>query len=121
MECNRVQYRVHSKQATFHVTSIGQTMVILRNMWLMEHNPEIDWCTGDISMMSCPESCRPKTIEVRDQPNCVSADKAWWQSKAHLHRQVHIEEVPESQPAHTGTEPPPRFTHSDLDELEKDD
>ena len=34
---------------------------------------------------------------------------------------MHIEEVPESQSAHTGTEPQPGFAHSDLDELDKDD
>ena len=50
----RVQYKDHSKQVTFHVTSIGQTMVILGHMLLMEHNPEIDWCMGDISITRCP-------------------------------------------------------------------
>jgi len=60
-------------------------MVILGHMWLMEHNPKIDWCMGDISMMRCPASCRLKTIEERDPPNCVSADKTWRQLKAHLH------------------------------------
>jgi len=90
-------------------------------MWLMEHNPEIDWCMGDISMTGCLESCRPKAIEVKGQPNHVSAGKTWRQLKAHLHRQVHIEEVPESQSAHIGTKAPPGFACSDLDELDKDD
>src|SRR5882724_7066386 len=58
-----VQYKDHSEWATFHVTSIGQTMVILGHMWLMEHNPEIDWCMGDIPMMRCPASCRLETME----------------------------------------------------------
>jgi len=60
-----VQYKEHSEQATFHVTSIGQTTIILGHMWLMEHNPEIDWHMGDISMMRCPASCRLKTAEEK--------------------------------------------------------
>ena len=104
-----VQYKDHSKWATFHVTNIGQTMVILGNTWLMENNPEIDWHTGDISMMRCPASCRSKAKEEKDQKNCVLANKTWRQLKAHLHRQVHIEEVPESQSAHIRTKPSPGF------------
>jgi len=48
-----VQYKEYSKQAMFHVISISQTMIILGHMWLMEHNPEIDWHMGDIAMMRC--------------------------------------------------------------------
>jgi len=40
-----VQYKDHSEQVTFHVTSISQTMIILGHTWLMEHNPKIDSCT----------------------------------------------------------------------------
>ena len=32
--------------------------------WLVHHNPEIDWKTGEVKMMRCPEECgkqwRPK-------------------------------------------------------------
>jgi len=32
--------------------------------WLAHHNPEIDWKTGEVKMMRCPEECgkqwRPK-------------------------------------------------------------
>src|SRR5882724_2917563 len=90
-------------------------------MWLMEHKPEIDWCMGDISMTRCPASCRPKTAEEKDWPNHILANKTWKQSKAHLHGQVHIEEVSESHSAHDQAEPPPGFTHSNLDGLDKDD
>ena len=72
-------------------------------------------------MMRFPASCRPTTVKKRDWPNQVLAPNMWRQLKALLHLQVHIEEVPESQPAHTETEPPPGFACSDLDELDKDD
>src|SRR5882724_11342721 len=104
-----VQYKDHSEWVTWNVTSISQTTVILGHTWLMEHNPEIDWHTGDISMMRCLASCRSKAIEEKDWLNCVSANKTWRQLKAHLHRQVHIEEVPESQSAHIRTKPSPGF------------
>ena len=60
---------------------------------LMEHNPEIDWHMGDISMMRCLELCRLKTVEEEDQLNCIPADKTQKQSKAHLHCQVNVEEA----------------------------
>ena len=78
-----VQYKEHSKWVTFHVTSIGQTMIILGHTWLME--PKIYWHTGDITMMRCPASCRLKTTEERDQLSHIPADKTWRQLGAHLH------------------------------------
>src|SRR5882724_8891994 len=65
-----VQYKDHSEQATFHVMGISRTMIILGHTWLMEHNPKIDWPTGEISMMRCPTPCRPKTTEERNRLNC---------------------------------------------------
>ena len=32
-------------------------MVILGMPWLAHHNPEIDWRTGKVKMMRCPEEC----------------------------------------------------------------
>ena len=32
-------------------------MVILGMPWLACHNPEIDWRTGEVKMMRCPEEC----------------------------------------------------------------
>src|SRR5882724_7086241 len=78
-----VQYKDHSEWATFHITSISQTMIILGHMWLMEHNPKIDWCMGDITMMRCLASCRLKTTE-RDWLNCILANKTRRQLKVHL-------------------------------------
>ena len=33
-------------------------IVILGMLWLARHNPEIDWKTGEVKMMRCPEECR---------------------------------------------------------------
>jgi len=56
-----VQYVDHSERATFHVTGISQMTIILGNTWLVEHNPEIDWCTGKVSLTRCPASCGLKS------------------------------------------------------------
>jgi len=98
-----VQYKDHSEQATFHITSIGWMSIILGNSWLMEHNPEIDWCTWDICMTRCLASCRSKNKREKDQPNCILADKTTKCSEAQFNHQVHLEEVPESElgPAET--------------------
>ena len=32
-------------------------MVILEMPWLVYHNPEIDWRTGEVKMTRCPEEC----------------------------------------------------------------
>src|SRR5882724_6969129 len=95
-----VQYKDHSERATFHVMGIGRTMIILGHMWLMEHNPKIDWHMEEISMMRGPTSCRPKATEEMDWPNRISADTTWRQPKTHLHRRVHVEEVPEPESTH---------------------
>ena len=60
----------HTERATFSVTSLGQLAIILGHTWLVEHNPEIDWCTGNIRMTCCPKSCgmRPVVI-IAKQPN----------------------------------------------------
>src|SRR5882724_5396355 len=104
-----VQYKDHSEWATFHIMGIGRTTIILGHTWLMEHNPEIDWRMGKISMMRCPMPCRPKATEETNQPNCISANTTWRQLKTHLHQQVHVEEVPEFESTHTEAEPSPGF------------
>src|SRR5882724_1724422 len=76
-----VQYKDHSEQVTFHITGIGRSMIILGHMWLMEHNPEIDWHMGEISMMRCPTPCRLKTTEEANWPNCILADMTQKQPK----------------------------------------
>src|SRR3979490_2241724 len=40
-------YRNHTERATFSVTSLGHLAIILGHTWLTEHNPEVDWCSGE--------------------------------------------------------------------------
>src|SRR5882724_11579445 len=115
-----VQSKDHSEWATFHVMGISRTTIILGHTWLMEHNPEVDWCMGEISMTRCPMSCRLKATEEMDRPNRITADMTRKQQKTHLHQWVHVEEVPESESTHMEAEPSPGFARLDPDELDED-
>ena len=55
--CN---YGDHTELATFSVTSVGCLAIILGHTWLVKHNPEINWHTGEVNMTCCPESCGTK-------------------------------------------------------------
>jgi len=98
-------------------------IVILGHMWLMEHIPELDWCTGDIHMTRCPSSCRPDALmdcpSNTIQPNDRQTDKTKRHPKAKHCHQVHIKEVQETEP--TETELPLGFTCPDLDEMDQGD
>ena len=39
--------------------------IILGHTWLVKHNPEIDWQTGEVKMSRCPDSCgnRPTSTQ----------------------------------------------------------
>src|SRR5882724_2547942 len=87
----------------------------------MEHNPEIDWRTGEISMRRCPTPCRPKATEETNRPNCILGDMTQRQLKTHLHWQEHVEEVPEFESTRTEAEPSPGFARPDPDKLDKGD
>ena len=41
-------FESHSEHATFLVTSLGSMGIILRHTWLIKHNPEINWQTGEV-------------------------------------------------------------------------
>src|SRR6266481_2127260 len=79
-----VCYKDHMEWSTFYVTSISQGAIILGHPWLVEHNPEINWCTGKVKTTHCPESCgltkhenclavRPTGDAKRDDPEHIHA------------------------------------------------
>src|SRR5467141_2360613 len=128
-----VHHGDHSERATFHVTGIGRTTIILGHTWLVEHNPDIDWSTGKVSMTRCPEACgsntnagdtnRPKFGSVADKFGSVDylAGNSRGSPQAKSCRKVHIKEVPEDQPGPSETEPPPGFACPDPDDLDRGD
>jgi hypothetical protein len=58
-----VRYQDHTERATFYVTALGGTPVILGHPWLQRHNPQINWKTGEVTMTGCPSTCRIRHIQ----------------------------------------------------------
>src|SRR5467141_3507139 len=121
-----VHHGDHSERATFHVMGIGRTTIILRHTWLVEHNPNIDWSTGKVSMTRCPAACGSNTNEDDTNRRKFSsanylAGNSRGSPKAKSCQKVHIEEVPEDQPGPSETKPPPGFARPDPDDLDRGD
>jgi len=56
VKCN-VFYRGHIERMRMDVCNLGKIEVILGMPWLVAHNPEINWETGEVKMMRCPPLC----------------------------------------------------------------
>jgi transposase InsO family protein len=48
-----MRYKSHSERAILAVTSLGRQDMLLGLPWLREHNPEVDWRTGEVKMTRC--------------------------------------------------------------------
>jgi Retroviral aspartyl protease len=53
-----LQYCDRSKKMLFAVTGLGKQDIILGLTWLCEHNPKVDWKSGEVKMSCCPNHCR---------------------------------------------------------------
>ena len=64
----RLTYKDHSETTLFAVTSLGKQNMLLGMSWLRDHNPEIDWSTGEVRMTRCPlrtcSGCRKEKQEA---------------------------------------------------------
>ena len=52
-----VQYKGHKSQSKFYVSSVGHKAIVLGHTWLAEHNPDINWHTGEVKLTCCPDYC----------------------------------------------------------------
>jgi len=66
-----IYYQGHRERTEIDVIRGQKWMVILEMLWLACHNPEIDWRTGKVKMMRCPEEYgkqwRPKQEKLEWQ------------------------------------------------------
>jgi len=59
-----VYYKSHVERMRMDICDLGRTEVLLGMPWLVVHNPEINWETGEVKMMRCsPLYGRVKTKE----------------------------------------------------------
>jgi len=52
-----IYYQGHRERTEINVIGGQKWTVIVGMPWLVYHNPEIDWRTGEVKMMRCPEEC----------------------------------------------------------------
>ncbi|KNZ81972.1 hypothetical protein J132_09293 [Termitomyces sp. J132] len=60
-------YWNHAECAVFAVTSLGRQDMILGFTWLCEHNSEVDWTKGEVTMSRCPWKCSACVAEDREE------------------------------------------------------
>ena len=49
-----VYYKSHVERIRMDICDLGRTEVLLGMPWLVVHNPEINWETGEVKMTRCP-------------------------------------------------------------------
>ena len=52
-----IYYQEHRKRMEIDVIEGQKWSVILEILWLVHHNPEIDWRTEEVNMMRYAEKC----------------------------------------------------------------
>jgi len=50
-------YKTHSERTLLAVSSLRRQSMILGYTWLKDHNPEVNWQTGEVQMNRCPPQC----------------------------------------------------------------
>jgi len=53
-------FKGHKERTSIDVIGGQKWSVILGMPWLRRHNPEIDWKTGEVKIMRCPDECGKK-------------------------------------------------------------
>jgi len=65
-----VYYQDHVERMKLDVCNLGRTEVILGMPWLVAHNPEINWETGEVKMTRCPPLCGKNKEKKRKREKC---------------------------------------------------
>jgi len=50
-------YKTHSERTLLAVSNLGKQSMILGYTWLKDHNPEVNWQTGEVQMNRCSSQC----------------------------------------------------------------
>jgi len=60
-------YKTHSERTLLAVSSLGKQNMILSYTWLKDHNPEVNWQTGEVQMNRCPPRCEGCRVIRKEQ------------------------------------------------------
>jgi len=52
-----LRYKTHSERMLLTVSNLRKQSMILGYTWLKDHNPEVNWQTGEVQMNRCPPRC----------------------------------------------------------------
>jgi len=75
VKCNMF-FKGHVERVRMDVCNLGKTEVILGILWLVAHNPEIDWEKGEVKMTRCPPICgKRKQEEKKKEVKKVEKDE----------------------------------------------
>ena len=66
--------------------------MILGMPWLAHHNPKIDWRTGEVKMMRCPEECGKQWRPKQGKPGWQKQKKEEAKEEAEKKREEKAEE-----------------------------
>ena len=53
-----LRYKTHSERTLLAVSNLGKQSMILGYTWLKDHNPEVNWQTGEVQINRCPPQCK---------------------------------------------------------------
>jgi len=62
-----LRYKTHAERTLLAVSSLGKQNMILGYTWLKDHNPEINWQTGEVQMNRCPPRCEGCHVIRKEQ------------------------------------------------------
>jgi len=60
-------YKTHSERTLLAVSNLGKQSTILGYTWLKDHNPEVNWQTGEVQMNQCPSQCEGCYVIRKEQ------------------------------------------------------
>jgi len=60
-------FKGYMERAKMDVCNLGKTELILGMLWLVAHNPEIDWEKEEVKMTHCPPICGRRKQEVKEK------------------------------------------------------
>ena len=63
-----IYYRGHREKTEIDIIRGQKWSVILRMLWLAHHNPKIDWKTGEVKMIRCPEEYEKQQRPKQGKP-----------------------------------------------------
>lgn len=62
----------HSEVVVFPITDTGRDDVIISLDWLRQHNPAVDWESGSLQLLRCPDECAARQAQA--SRDCRSPD-----------------------------------------------